>query len=145
MKKAVVVMIGMAMFAFTSCKKDSVKTIQQVETDMATGTWVITNYNDSGSNETSDYNGYTFQFNSNGTITATNGSNTYSGSWSVSDSNSNDDSQDDVDFNIYFGSPAVLVELNDDWDILSNGSTKLELKDVSGGTGETDLLTFEKQ
>jgi len=35
-------------------------------------------------------------------------------------------------------------ELNDDWHILNETSTKIQLEDVSGGSGEIDLLTFEK-
>jgi hypothetical protein len=34
-------------------------------------------------------------------------------------------------------------DLNDDWDIISHSPTKIELKDVSGGNGGTDYLTFE--
>jgi hypothetical protein len=35
-------------------------------------------------------------------------------------------------------------ELNDDWHIIEETSTKIRLQDVSGGSGGTDLLTFEK-
>jgi hypothetical protein len=35
-------------------------------------------------------------------------------------------------------------DLNDDWDIISRSSTKIELIDISGGNGGTDYLTFEK-
>ena len=35
-------------------------------------------------------------------------------------------------------------DLNDDWDFISQSSTKIELIDVSGGNGGTDYLTFEK-
>ena len=50
----------------------------------------------------------------------------------------------DIDFNIFFGSPADFAELSEDWDIISHSATKIELKHVSGGNGGTDLLTFEK-
>ena len=35
-------------------------------------------------------------------------------------------------------------ELNDDWDVVSQSATKIELIDVSGGNGGTDYLTFER-
>jgi hypothetical protein len=35
-------------------------------------------------------------------------------------------------------------DLNDDWDFISQSANKIELLDVSGGSGETDYLTFEK-
>ena len=78
-------------------------------------------------------------------MTATNGSNTVTGSWSVTNSSSNDDSSNDLDFNISFASPADFAELTDDWDIITYSSTQIELIDVSGGNGGTDYLTFERQ
>ena len=50
----------------------------------------------------------------------------------------------DIDFNIFFASPADFAELSDDWEIISHSATKIELRDVSGGNGGIDLLTFEK-
>src|SRR5690606_28275209 len=124
--------------------------IAEIENTAEDGTWRITNFVDSGQNETNDFSGYNFTFASDGTLTATNGSNTLTGTWSVTDdSNSNDDdgsSNDDVDFNISFPVPDSndFEDLNDDWDIVSYTSTTIELIDISGGNGDTDLLTFEK-
>jgi len=66
---------------------------------------------------------------------------TDSSSSSSSSSNSN---SDDIDFNISFSSPNDFEELSDDWHIESHSSTMIKLKDVSGGNGGTDFLTFEK-
>lgn len=123
--------------------------IAQIENTMESGTWRITNFNDSGQNETSDFNGYDFTFNSDGSLVATNGSNTLTGTWSVTDdSNSSDDSSsdDDIDFNIFFpvSDDNDFEDLNDDWDVVSTTSTRIELIDISGGNGGTDMLTFEK-
>jgi hypothetical protein len=43
-----------------------------------------------------------------------------------------------------FASPADFTEISDDWHILQETSSKIQLEDVSGGNGGTDLLTFEK-
>lgn len=123
--------------------------IAQIENTMESGTWRITNFNDSGQNETSDFNGYDFTFNSDGSLVARNGSNTLTGTWSVTDdSNSSDDSSsdDDIDFNIFFpvSDDNDFEDLNDDWDVVSTTSTRIELIDISGGNGGTDMLTFEK-
>jgi len=123
--------------------------IAEIENTVQSGTWRITNFNDSGQNETSDFNGYDFSFNSDGSLVATNGSNTMIGTWSVTgDSNSSDDSSsdDDIDFNIFFPVPDSndFEDLNDDWDIVSVSSTRIELIDISGGNGGTDMLTFDK-
>ncbi|MBT8269936.1 MAG: hypothetical protein HKO67_03915 [Flavobacteriaceae bacterium] len=118
-----------------------------MENEAESGTWVITLYIDSGQDETNHYNGYSFTFNSNGTLTADDGNMTINGSWSVTDSsNSSDDSSsdDDIDFNILFSSPADFAELTDDWDVVQHSSTRIELIDVSGGNGGTDNLVFER-
>jgi len=112
------------------------------------GNWRITSFIDSGQNETADFNGYTFTFNTNGTLVATNGTTTVNGTWSVTDSNSSgdDDNFEDDDFNIFFPVPDgnKFEDLNDDWDFISVSATKIELIDISGGNGGTDYLTFEK-
>jgi hypothetical protein len=127
---------------------DNSAEIQNVINTAGSGNWVITYFFDTDSDETSNYSGYEFTFGENGVLTASNETNTYTGTWSVTDdSNSSDDSSDDddIDFNISFMSPANFEELSDDWDIISHSSTKIELIDISGGNGGTDYLTFEKQ
>lgn len=109
------------------------------------GTWRVTYYFDTDSDETSDFSGYNFTFGTSNVLTASNGTNTYTGSWSVTTDNSNDDNpSSDLDFNILFASPANFEELSDDWDVVSRTDTKIQLIDVSGGNGGTDYLTFEK-
>lgn len=132
------------MISVTSCKKDDIKQKENIEAEVTTGTWRISYFNDSGSNETANFNSYNFTFEDNGTLTASNGTNTYTGTWSITDSNSNDDSPDDLDFNINFNLTNDFEDLNDDWDIISHTSSELKLKDVSGGNGGTDELTFVK-
>jgi hypothetical protein len=73
-------------------------------------------------------------------LNVNNGTNNYNGTWSITVSISNDDSLGDLDFNINFS----LTNLNDDWDFVSKSSTIIKLIDVSGGSGGTDYLTFEK-
>jgi hypothetical protein len=113
---------------------------------VTSGTWRITLYDDNGVIKTNNYSNYIFTFNSNGVLTASN-STSYNGTWSVTANNSNDDSQDDLDFNISFTSPApssFTDDLTDDWDIVSYTANRIQLIDISGGNGGTDYLTFEK-
>jgi hypothetical protein len=110
-----------------------------------TGTWRITFFEDSGTNETSHFTGYNFTFGSGNVLTATNGTNTYTGVWSVTSDDSNDDSpSNDLDFNIAFSAPADFTDLTEDWNIISYTATKIQLVHVSGGNGGTDYVTFEK-
>jgi hypothetical protein len=112
------------------------------------GQWRITYYFDSDKEETSDYAGFVFTFGADGTVSATNGTTEVAGTWSVTDSSSSDDDSpdddSDVDFNLFFVSPADFEELSDDWDILKYNASRIELIDISGGDGGTDYLTFEK-
>ncbi len=109
------------------------------------GTWRITFYEDSSVDETSNFTGYNFSFGAGNVLTATNGTNTYSGTWSVTSDNSLDDSpSNDLDFNIAFAAPANFADLTDDWNIISYTATKIQLIHVSGGNGGTDYITFEK-
>ncbi len=140
----------------TQCSSDSSEdtmqdpaVVAQAVADLAvSGTWVVNSYIDSGTDETSDYNGYTFSFNADGSLVADNGSTTVTGTWSVTADDSSDDddydSTDDIDFNIFFSAPPVFEELTDDWDIVSRSSTRIELIDISGGDGSTDTLVFVK-
>ena len=114
------------------------------------GSWEITYFYDTDKEETAHFTGYTFTFNSNGTLTATNGTTEVNGTWSITDSDNDDDSSDDdsdedVDFNISFTAPSDFEDLSDDWDIVKYSSVRIELIDVSGGNGGTDNLVFEKQ
>ncbi|MBK5192687.1 MAG: hypothetical protein JJE07_05645 [Flavobacteriaceae bacterium] len=115
-----------------------------MKNNLQSGTWKITKFLDSGDDETNHFTGYNFTFGSNGTLTVANGSNTFNGTWSITDSNSNDDTQDDLELVINFNLTNDFEDLNDDWDFVSQSSTKIELIDISGGNGGTDNLTFEK-
>jgi hypothetical protein len=267
----------------TSCSLvDDTNNFAQLQADVETitnnvtkGSWVITNLIDSGKNETGDFTGYGFSFNSDGSLVAVNGStseigawsitiddnsindnsndncnncsisqltdiltacsgwyvdklelnekdlednlegynfnfsadgtvrvswnnNTYTGTWAASGSGNNikvvltitdlsdleanwslheielengeskvdlrmgggdclrfknncnignfsgGSSSGDIDFNIFFASPADFTELSEDWDIISHTASKIELYHLSRGNGETDHLTFEK-
>jgi hypothetical protein len=111
---------------------------------VSNGTWRITYFFDSDTDETTNFSGYSFTFGASDLLTATNVTNTYTGSWNISDSSSDDDSPDDLDFNIIFTNPDNFEELSEDWEVLSSTSVKIELRHVSGGDGSTDYLTFEK-
>jgi hypothetical protein len=135
------------MITTISCNKEDSPTdnVQNtIQTNLQNGTWRITKFNDSGVDETSHFTGYNFTFNSSGVLNASNGATSYNGTWSITDRNSNDDTQDDLDFNINFNLTNDFEDLNDDWDFISQSSTKIELIDISGGNGGTDYLTFEK-
>jgi len=131
---------------FVSCKEDnnSGSAKNELINTVSQDTWRITYFFDSETDETSNFSGYSFDFGANDVLIATNNTNTYTGTWNISDSNSDDDSSDDLDFNINFTSPANFEELSEDWEVLTHTAVKIELRHVSGGDGSIDYLTFEK-
>jgi len=144
-------------FALVACSSDDndgnqddmSSSADQVAETAQDGTWRVSNYTDDGEDETSDYNGFTFTFNSDGTLVAESASRTLTGTWSVDDSDDSSDDDagtDDDDFNIFFSvsEDDDFDDLVDDWDIVSVTNTSIALRDVSGGDGSVDLLTFNK-
>ncbi len=122
----------------TSCTEDETSNTidtQQLETDLTTGVWYVTYYFDDVE-ETDNFGGYEFTFNTDQTAQATNGSNTVSGNWSIND----DDTPDLV---LFFGETDPFDELDEDWEILEATDEIIRLQDISGD-GTTDLLTFER-
>ena len=118
---------------------DNSPSTSNVNTNVTSGTWRVTLFQEDGTNQTSNFNGYNFSINSNGTMVAVNGSTTKNGTWSTySDSGS-------TKFGITFpDANGPFEEITEDWRVLTSSASKLELKHISGGDGSIDLLTFEK-
>lgn len=140
MKKPLLGVILLSSLLF-SCKKDDNNTTistTNLTSTVSSGNWRITYYWDTDHEETNDFTGYSFVFNSNGTVTATKAANFINGSWSTA----NDDSK--VKLILSFSTPSAFLEISDDWHTIERTDTKIKLQDISGGNGGTDFLTFEK-
>ncbi|HBG70087.1 MAG: hypothetical protein A2W93_10135 [Bacteroidetes bacterium GWF2_43_63] len=133
MKTSILILGLLSVLAFSSCSKDTPAVVQK---NLESGEWKITYFYDKDHEETTDYAGYTFTFNDDGTIMATTSSGNVSGTWSTGV----DDSQDRL--YLTFSSPDKLIEISDDWVILEQSNSKIELEDDSDNS--TELLTFEK-
>jgi len=122
-----------------SCKKDN--NINPANTNVMNivqqGTWRVTQYNNSGTDELYYFSGYVFTF-SNGTVTAIKNTTSVTGTYSTIF----DDSKHKLVLN--FGITVPFNELNEDWQIIEETTIKIRLQNVSGGNGGTDLLTFER-
>ncbi len=128
---SLVTMISLTSLLLISCsKKDDVIPVPQNTT--IAGTWRVSLYFDNGSDETNKFFGYNFTFNSNGQISATNGSNTVTGIWMQGSSK----------FNIDFGTTAIFSDLNDNWLLEEKTATSIKMKDDNPAKNEQ--LQFAK-
>ncbi|MEX0998091.1 MAG: hypothetical protein WDZ45_13655 [Flavobacteriaceae bacterium] len=124
---------------------DSATVIAQLETSIKSGTWRVSNFNEDGNNQTSDFNGYVFTFSEGGVVAASNGTTTITGTWVTSIGSSSSSSGSNPKFILEFNvSNGPFEEISEDWRIESSTNTKIDLKHVSGGDGSIDLLTFTK-
>ncbi|TVZ16886.1 hypothetical protein [Maribacter sp. MAR_2009_72] len=154
---------------FFSCESsdDSIENskmgLAEIKATATSGSWLVARFEEDQVDQTSNFSGYSFTFNTDGVLNADKEDQQITGSWSItSDSSSNedesnddsssddsssddDDSSDDVDFNIFFSSSSKLEELSEDWEIVSYTDTRIELKHISGGDGSIDILVFEKE
>ncbi|MFC7358502.1 hypothetical protein ACFQO1_12445 [Jejudonia soesokkakensis] len=120
----------------TNCDNSSIP-VDELEAFITSGSWYITYFFDD-LDETDDFDGYEFTFATNNTAAATNGSNTVTGTWELTGSST-------PDFELFFGTQDPFDELDEDWDILEINENIIRLRDISGGDGSTDYLTFERE
>ena len=106
--------------------------------ELTTGDWYITNYFDDV-DETASFSDLVFNFTTDGTATANGVGMTTNGTWSTS---AGDETL--LELNLNFGLTPPFDELEEDWDVLEVTNEIIRLKDISGGDGTTDFLTFER-
>jgi len=115
--------------AFTACEKEddlnptSMSREDLVSTLTLSNGLRITEFVEDGADMTSDFNPYVFDFETNGTVTATKGSETINGTYSVF----LDDGRKELRMN--FPMTSALYELSDDWYFISANETGLRFAD----------------
>lgn len=130
-----------SVLSFTNgCKKSDItaNTNAGLKAKVLNVDWKISNYNDSGDDHTSYFTDYDFAFNTDGTVNAVKAGSTVNGTWSTG----TDDSH--VKMILNFGTTSPFEQLNEDWHVIEQTESKIQLEHVSGGGGGTDLLTFER-
>jgi hypothetical protein len=118
-----------AFLGMTSCTKDN---STPNDTAAPTGQWVVQFYWDQ-KDETADFSGYTFEFQSGGTLKATKGGITVNGTWSESSS----------DFTIEFGADPLLSSISNKWLKTEKTDTVIKLKDDN--PAQDDQLHFARR
>ena len=121
-----------------SCSRNSDNLSVNPGQAVVSGTWRVSLFKDSGNDETIDFAGYSFTFNTGGVLTVVKSSNTQNGTWNINSSSNK--------FSIDLGAKVTgnlpLGELTDDWKILSSSATEIKLGDDNPSSNE--FLTFTK-
>jgi hypothetical protein len=122
------ILLTVSLFA-ASCQKSGSKIITK-------GSWMVSLFMEDNKDETSDFFGYTFDFNSDGTLMVTLPTGIINtGRWSYDDNSSK--------YKIMISRNDKLDKVNDEWIIVSKSNDLIELKDDSSTKNE--LLNFKKK
>jgi len=112
---------------FASCSPENLNDLSTPKEIISKGQWSV-DYYFSGQDKTSLYNNFHFSFIGNGTVTATNGTNTINGTWSmITDVSRNQVLKINID-----SQEPYLLELNDQWSITNSSTDAISMKDASG-------------
>jgi hypothetical protein len=135
----ILALVVLSLAACTKSNDDNVNPDNKVE--QVSGNWTVSYFFDSGKDETSDFSGYSFDFNSNGVLTASGNGNTFTGAWWIG-SNSSDDDNSSNKLNISITGNYAMDELQDDWLIESLTSNEIRLRD--DGDDSDEVLHFTR-
>ena len=143
--KKIILALTIFTAVFTACNKNDDNNTSSVSTaavnsTVTSGTWKITLFNKSGTDKTTNFNGFNFMFATSGSLAAANGILSISGTWS----SRVDDSK--IKLTITFPSPSVsaFLDLNEDWEVTGRTDTQVTMQHISGGGGGTSYLTIQK-
>ncbi|MEJ6982253.1 hypothetical protein WG906_17440 [Pedobacter sp. P351] len=132
--KHTLTLLVVSILFFASCSKDN--DAPSTKSIILQGKWKVTLFNDNGAVETSNYSGYEFTFNSNGSVSAVKNNSTVNGTWNTgADENLNK-------LTLAFPSLALL-ELNEEWVFLEKRYTQVKLEHINSN-GQTEVLILEK-
>ena len=133
--KLILLALTISLFSCSKSNDNNVTPSSTNKTEQVTGNWNVTYYLDSGKDETSDFSGYNFAFNSGDVLLAVNGSTTYTGSWRIGDSSSRDDSSSNRLVITISGSKAI-DNLQHNWLIVKITDKEIWLKDDNISSNE---------
>ncbi|MBP2831946.1 hypothetical protein J8281_07065 [Aquimarina sp. U1-2] len=103
-------------------------TLLPITNSEVSGSWIVTLFRDDDEDETSDFNGLTINFEENGAINITDGSNTVTGTWSINSNNKRIAIDLDESTFVLLSNREELEDLEDDrWAIVEKTDTQLHL------------------
>ncbi|WP_457610508.1 hypothetical protein [Lutibacter sp.] len=102
------------------------------------GTWLVANFKNDGESETANYNDFVIDFKNNSLVTATKGSNTIEGSWSVFYEN------EKLKLELNFGESMPFNKFNENWLTVDIKNTRVEVNNLDDSGNEESNLVFER-
>ena len=106
---------------FTSCTRENIDYGSTTKEALTKAQWSV-DYFFAGQDKTALFSGYAFNFVGNGTVTATDGTNSFNGNWSmITDANRNDVLRINI-------SEAHLQDLNSQWSVNLTPDGSLTMK-----------------
>lgn len=139
--KKIILMASLAtvIFSITSCSKDDLSKLTVTEAEkLAEGNWKVVYYYDNSDGVSNDFNGYSFNFATDGTLTATIGATTFTGTWFVD--NSDDDPNYDKEMKIAIAGNKQMDNLDGSWLIAELTDNSMQFKDDT----PSEEIHFEK-
>lgn len=128
--KKIMLMSGilLSVLIMPSCSKDALSDVTITEAEaLAGGSWKVVYYYDNSDGVSNDFDGYTFEIGDDGTITATNGASSYTGTWLVKSSDDDPDYSKEIEFTI--AGDKQMDKLDGKWLIAELTETTMQLKD----------------
>ena len=120
-----------------SCKKsDSGQKVTLTEV-LTGGNLYVHLYNDGTTDKTSDYTGYLWNFNTNGSLLVSRGALSYNGTWSLTQLS---DTRLKIQF-VGTGLDPILLPLQNDWLVTNYSVSLVEMADDSGANKVFHLAT----
>jgi hypothetical protein len=121
----------------SSCNNDDNNNVAPINTTTPGSGWKVTLFSEPGENKTSHFSGYSFEFATNGSVSAVKNGLTINGTWLQYQNNGV------TKFTISLNTTDKdLSELNDDWVLVSKSDTFISLKDDNSAKNEQ--LQFSK-
>lgn len=127
--------LTISLFSCSKSYDNNVTPSSTNKTEQVTGNWTVTYYLDSGKDETGDFSGYNFAFNSSDVLLAVNGSSTFTGSWRIGDNTSSDDSSSNR-LVITISGDKAMDKLQHNWLIVKITDKEIWLKDDNISSNE---------
>ncbi|PKA83833.1 hypothetical protein ATE92_2001 [Ulvibacter sp. MAR_2010_11] len=138
---------------FISCNSNDESTNDDnpnanIVTDLPKDTWKITYFFYDNSDQTNSFSSFSFNFDTNGTVIASNDILSTAGTWSYEDASNDsiddDGIENDEELILVFSESNLFNDLTDNWHITMATQNKVELFDESSD-GTMQFLTFTKE